>query len=494
MFLLDSWEKQFNFKKWGEKSVNFSVLFTVLIGLTLVIGTRAATFTVDRTDDAAVSTCTAAANDCTLRGAVTAANGAAGADIINFDATVFASAQTITLGSGELSITGILTINGTGANLLTVSGGNASRVFFVSAGASVTVTDLTVSNGNGVGSSFSGFGGGIFNNGGSLMLTNVAVSNNQTTGGGTNGGGIYNNGAGATLTISGSTINNNTGVSGAGGILNLNGTMNITNTTVAGNTATSGSGGGIANVGTATLTSCTVAGNMAPDIDGGGVVNFGTFNSGNSIYADNTAMSNPDFSGTLTSNNYNLVEDTSGTTISFAQIRLKDVKFAQLAANDITGVDPMLGPLQNNGGTTQTMALLPGSPAIETGNSFGLTTDQRGFTRPVDDPNTMNPGPVPGDLADIGAFEIQAPTAASVTVAGRVLTASGRGVQGAIIYLIGQSGDVRVVRTNPFGYYRFTDVEIGQTVTFNVFSKQHQFPSQVVTVNEDINDLNFTAQ
>jgi hypothetical protein len=75
-----------------------------------------------------------------------------------------------------------------------------------------------------------------------------------------------------------------------------------------------------------------------------------------------------------------------------------------LSGSPITA-DPLLGPLQDNGGPTQTMALLPGSPAIDGGSSFGLSTDQRGDPRPVDFSGI--PNAAGGDGADIGAFEVR---------------------------------------------------------------------------------------
>lgn len=476
------------------KTVKLLSLCSALIFFNLISNSTsyAATFTVDRIDDATVSTCSVAANDCTLRGAVTAANTAGGTNTIDFDGVVFAASQTILLSGTQLAITsGTLTINGTGANLLTISGGNLSRIFSISVGATATITGLTVFNGNGGGTPNTGFGGGVFN-AGTLTLTNVAVTDNQSSGGG-NGGGVYN--LSGLLTINNSTINSNIGANGGGGILNFSGaTMIINNSTITENNVTiANGGGGIANVGTITVTGSTIANNSAAANPGGGVVNFGSFTSGSSIYADNTAASNPDFSGTLTSNNFNLIEDTTGTTISLFEGR-SNKGLSNLAANDITGVDPMLGPLQNNGGTTLTKALLPGSPAIDTGNSFGLLTDQRGSMRPVDDPNTVNPVPIVGNLADIGAFEVQAPTAAAVRISGRVLSPSGRGVQQAIVQLTDQNGSTITARTNSFGYYRFEEVEVGQTLIFNVFSKRYQFATRIVNFDEETTILDFTGR
>ena len=146
-----------------------------------------ATFIVSNTDDSGAGS---------LRQAIDLTNNTPGADTINFDSTVFGTTpQTITLTSGELVITDDLTINGTGANNLTVSGFNASRVFKISGyeiadnlisgslGSFVTIDGLAIADGN-----TSGSGGGIYN-GGRLSLTNSSVSGNVGMGDG--GGGIF---------------------------------------------------------------------------------------------------------------------------------------------------------------------------------------------------------------------------------------------------------------------------------------------------------------
>jgi hypothetical protein len=130
---------------------------------------------------------------------------------------------------------------------------------------------------------------------------------------------------------------------------------------------------------------CTVAFNTG----GGssrGVENMGVFSSQNSIFAGNGTN---DFSGVLNSQGYNLIQNASGC------------KITNSAPGDIFGADPLLGPLQDNGGPTWTCALLPGSPCIDQGTSGGLTTDQRGVPRPFDVPTIPNAG----DGSDIGAFE-----------------------------------------------------------------------------------------
>jgi hypothetical protein len=87
-----------------------------------------------------------------------------------------------------------------------------------------------------------------------------------------------------------------------------------------------------------------------------------------------------------------------------------------------------------------------------------------------------------------------APTAASVSISGRVLSAKGRGVPNAVVQITGLDGNIRTARTNQFGYYNFTEIEAGQTLIVNVFHKRYQFDTQVVTVTEDLTDLNFMAR
>src|SRR5262249_33972560 len=140
-------------------------------------------------------------------------------------------------------------------------------------------------------------------------------------------------------------------------------------------------GGGVFNSGTATLTSCTISGNSANQ--GGGLYNQGTARLANTIVAGNTGNTGPDVSGTFTSQGHDLIGLTAGSS--------------GWAGSDLTGTDPLLAPLGNYGGPTQTMALLHGSPAIDAGSNVllpgGSSTDQRG------QPRIFNA------TVDIGAFE-----------------------------------------------------------------------------------------
>ncbi len=272
------------------------------------------------------------------------------------------------------------------------------------------------------------FGGGIFN-GGILQVSNSTLNNNlATTGNSGFGGGIYNAG---TLEVSNSTLSGNSAPDAGGGIYNgristvsnsiLNGnsaaegggifnpgTMTVNNSTLSGNSAIGNrfnfpnNGGGIYNLGTLTLVFSTLTLNQAAN--GSGVYNDnnprgfslppGSVNARNTIIAGNLLSTNgvnPDVSGTYSSNGYNLIGDSTGST-GFNE-----------AAGDIVGtsenpVDPRLASLDFNGGSTQTIALLPDSPAINAADPTVLdtdpTTDQRGFPR------------FSNGRADIGAFEL----------------------------------------------------------------------------------------
>ena len=259
-----------------------------------------------------------------------------------------------------------MTINGPTANRVTISGNNLVRVFNINSGATFEVNNLTIANDLVGGAA----GGGILNNG-TLTMTNCTLSNNRAIG--DSGGGIVNFGtAGNSVTLNNSTLSGNTAGSVGGGISTTGNPTTLSNSTVSGNSATT-SGGGLNSIngGIATLNNSIIANSTS----GGDC----TIAAGGGVNAT-----------------YSLIEDNL-TCVNGAN------------SNNLTG-DPNLGVLGNNDGSTLTHALLAGSIAIDAGNS-ALTTDQRGSTRPVNDPNSPNGT---GNLADIGAFEVQASTAAGV--------------------------------------------------------------------------------
>ena len=373
----------------------------------------AATFIVNSTEDAADvnpgdRVCATAGGQCTLRAVIQEVNVLGGKNI------VFLRSGTYTLtiagidedeaAKGDLDITrGTLIINGTDASRTIIDGGAMDRVFHILGGASVTMNNITVLNGNNGGSGggilnegtltlnrsvvsgnvvlFYGRGGGIQNAAGTLTLNDTTISGNSAY----NGGGIANDQGVATLnrsTISGNSADGNSG----GGIINSEGTLTLINSTVSNNSAASPGrvGGGIGNfsedvMATVALSNCTVASNTAASGGGGAIFNEtgGTVTLKNTIVGDSSSGGN--CVGLITSNGYNLSSDnTCGLS----------------SPGDLNNTSLVLDPLKDNGGFTFTHALLIGSPAINTGDSSGfLPTDQRGVMRP------QGAGP------DIGAFE-----------------------------------------------------------------------------------------
>src|SRR6266550_1947140 len=383
-------------------------------------------------------------------------------DTINFDASV----NFIGVVSTELVVDKSVTISGPGAANLFLDNYGVNRVFHITSAVTVSISGLTIIdgvaadrgggilndhstltvsnctiNGNQV---YAGGGGGIYNDGeagsASLEINNSSVIYNGSN---DRGGGIYNNGVSgsATLTINNSIVSGNVVGSAGGGIYNDgyqgSATLTITNSTLSDNSAVSAgsNGGAIVNNGldgsaTLTVTNSTVSGNSAASF-AGGIYNDGAFGSttltmnnstlsGNSAYFAGGIFNDGDFfgsggsatleigdailktgssganienyEGAVTSHGYNLSSDNGGGVLT--------------ATGDQINTDPLLGPLQDNGGPTFTHALLTGSPAIDAGdpnfnpNSFNppMVYDQRGtgFNRVVN------------GRVDIGAFEVQA--------------------------------------------------------------------------------------
>lgn len=437
-------------------------------------------------------------DQCTLRAAVEQANALGSNDRIFLFPNSIITLTTANGGEILIEDNGTLEIFGTGAGNLTINGGTGTNRIFSTFEANVIISDVTLTGGGGTGANFSGSGGAIFADDGTLTLNRVKISGNSVPDGAGGGVSFF----GGTHRITGSTFSANT-ARNCGGFNNEDSTLTVVNSTISGNTATDsiglgGVGGGFCNLGSAnaTLRNVTITNNTA--IAGGGIfqtagISQNTLNFGNTIIAGNVANSAPEIrfqTGTITSAGYNLVGDSPGDSAN------PGIPIAY-QSSDKQDVNPVLGSLANNGGPTPTHALLAGSPAIDAGlnnlaTAAGLNTDQRGtgFSRTRDGN---------GDslaFVDIGAFEVQTAltTAASVSVSGRVLASKGRAVAGAIVHLINQSGEVRTVRTTRFGSYSFHNLEAGEIYIFNVYAKRYQFNSKVVTLTEDLAELDFTAQ
>ena len=389
----------------------------------------------------------------------------------------------ITLVNSELVILndGTLTITGNGANALTIDGGAGSnRIFYIN-DATVTITGVTLTGGDGSGAAIYSFAG-------NLTLDSVVVRDNLGSG---SGGAVFlGTGGSGTYSISNSAISGNQDNDCAGFRLD-DGTLTVTNSTVSGNQATGGVGGGFCVLGGAlTLRNATVTGNSAPTSGGGGLyLQGGTLNFGNSIVAGNTGGDFPEIlntGGTITSRLQPSATEFDSTNTELA---------IGYQSTDIRDTDPLLGPLALfSNSRTPTHALLDGSPAIDQGHSFGITTDQRDRLRPVN--IATLPDAVGGDGSDIGAFEKSlGPTNAIVTVGGRITSPKGNGISGARVTLSDPSGGTRAVITNSFGYFRISNVRAGHSYIFSAFSKRHSFePDTIVrSILDDTDDIYFVA-
>ncbi len=207
---------------------------------------------------------------------------AASGDTITFDANYH-----IYLAS-ELSIAKNLTITGTGAGSTIIDGNNSVRVFNITSG-TVFLENMTIQNGNAVGSgtTYLRSGSGIWLQGGELTINSCTVTSNLVDSN-NKGAGIYNEG-GTMLTINNSTISNNNSAGIGGGIAHLEGQLNINNSLISNNNAAGGFGGGVylSSSDDATINNSTIYGNTATTTGGGIIFYNGTFNINNCTFADN---------------------------------------------------------------------------------------------------------------------------------------------------------------------------------------------------------------
>jgi CSLREA domain-containing protein len=400
------------------------------------------TFQVDSTadlvdDDTGDGVCHTAAGTCTLRAAVMQANAFAATG-----ALILLPAGTFTLtrppvgadddSVGDLNLTGtsgagVTTIRGAGPAATFIDGNQIDRVFSIESYRHVDINGVAIENGL---ASFAGcienqgdlsidtstitncyalnYAGAI-NNEATLAVTDSTISASNGT---LDGGGITNNGA---LQLTASTISGNQAQSG-GGLLAGNGSIVAVNTTIVGNTADFGAGVQIYDSGTLAFYNTTITSNVVPltqteNYGAAGVhfnnPNLATLELFNSLLANNIdlyAHGDFDCDGTLYTHRANLLgvaaacdgQNCLPTGMETCPVIVGDGYYTQLNSPST------LGPLANNGGPTSTIALLPGSNAIDFGDAAAgcinpssqpLAVDQRGFSRPA------------GITCDVGAFE-----------------------------------------------------------------------------------------
>ena len=404
----------------GSKASAFILTIALAVALTISFGStaQAATITVNGLGDTLSNN-----GVCTIREAIINANNDAatwpdcaagsGADVINLPAGTITLSLPNTPSSfsfedfavlGDLDLLSDITINGNAAGT-TIDGGALDRIFDINPDTdpvdmnptppiTAHINLLTITNGR------------------QNQYGAVKVHPN------------------ATVTIDNSTISNSRAwADDAGGVYN-SGTLTLTNCTVSGNTALLHAGG-IKNEGVLFLKSSTVTDNDS-DFDNlaGGIYHSSSMGSSvtlqNTIVAGNGGVDCPNLLGTFTSLGHNIVGE-------FGTIMGNPTMTATTGDQfDVSDAAVQLGALANNGGPTSTHALGAGSIAIDQGNSSGVTTDQRGETRPCDQAAITNAAG--GDGADVGAFEVQgacaspnsAPTA--VDDAANVLHDSGANV------------------------------------------------------------------
>ena len=558
---------------------------------TVAAPTTANTRTVTKAEDSNDGVCN---SDCSLREAVaTVPDGG----VIEFSG-FFNQPRTIAYGNFNLrgiEINKNLTINGTGADRLTISGSDFNRVFTIYGG-TVHLKGMTITGGN---TAVLNEDSPAINSGGIMTIENCHITGNSTP----RGSGAISNGG--IMTIINSTISNNTvnqPGSAAGGIKTF-GALNLINSTVSGNRSlgnnnfAENTGGVFVSTTTSpvAIVNSTIAGNTVESetVSAAGLLRVNAPDSSNvtirnSIIAaniNNTLKS--DVRGRFTSQGYNII-GSIGTGSGFDRISDK-------IGNALQVFDPLLAPLGNYGGLTPTHAVSSNSPAVNAAApANALATDQRGISRTV------------GGRADIGAFEVNfsfsnsptgaggngtlpnaqvnqnytvqisaasltnlldfasksnspvndfllspftytivdgalpqglslnsgtgiltgaatqngtfyftvkatdaadnfsgvqayilivnAPTAASVSISGRVLTPDGHGLQNARLTLTDVYGNTRTAAASSFGYYRFEDIAAGETYVVSIQSRRYQFTPQIVNVASQIENLDFIGQ
>jgi hypothetical protein len=428
------------------------------------------TFTVGSLDDTTgAADCADATNtDCTLRQAIIDANSNPGADTIVFRSGL---TGTITLTSDPEQIVEAVAIQGPGSSQITVDGGGNYRTFSTELTTSydpVSIAGLTMTNGStGYGgggvyndnadltisnsvisdsyaTSAAQSGGGVYTQTGSLTIDHSTITGNHAYYGGGVGAPLgdvtivdstvsdneargegptnYSNGYGggiwtgdADLTVERSTLTENVATDG-GGIYASNrvgsgGSVTIKNSTLANNHAAHDDGGAVWMCcsqphQTFTAVSATITGNTALTTDGG----LEVFTTDNPVIENSIVSGNSSPNNASTDDLDTYTDPGLGFETQFSLIGVPGAYVVNTVpgSNIGYGSDPQLGPLQDNGGPTHTELPASTSPVVNKGSAFGLTTDQRGLTRPIAFPGVPTSTAPGADGSDIGAVELQA--------------------------------------------------------------------------------------
>ncbi len=365
------------------------------------------TLTVNATSDPdnTVGQC-ATGGSCSLREAVNQAD-------VDTSDTIVVTAGHYVVSQGELMLSSAMTITGAGASSALIDAQNASRILHVATGSAVSVTGVTLENGNSAGSG----GGALVDTGAALTISACTLAGNSAAIGGggggiedegnvtvqdctlssnhaANGGGIQlqDTGSGAALTVTRSTLVANTATSVGGAIDATSGasrTLSISDSTIAANSGMAAGGGLALSASSSPLTieGDTISGNFS--------------NSGGDVSVTSAA---PQFENTIVADGHGPGADCDAPVASAGHNLEDGAGCGFTGPGDQRGLDPKLGTLGDNGGPTQTMALLPGSPAVNAGASRCDPNDQRGVSRPE------------GGVCDIGAYELAPPVGGFASV------------------------------------------------------------------------------
>ena len=371
--------------------VRTGVVLVAVVALATAVDAHSATFTVTRTDDQASGACD---SDCSLREAVQAADAGSGGDTIvlppgHFRLGIAGTAEDAAA-TGDLDLTKDVTIAGAGARATTIDALGIDRVLDVATGVTAVVKDVTVTGGQ-----LAGDGAGI-RNAGTLTLLRDTIAGNRAQG---SGGGINSNGP--ALAVTQSTITGNQASIGGG--VSASQILTVTSSTISGNVA-GGPGSGMGTAGgisgglssTVQLTSSTVTANQsfAGPGSGGGIEAFSP-KIQNTIVAQNVAHAADQSTST--------VDNCASAAVSQGNNLSDSTDCGLTGPGDHQGAIVSLGPLTDNGGPTDTRAVLPGSAALDAGASCP-PTDQRGASRPR------------GTACDVGAYELASPIATTAEV------------------------------------------------------------------------------